>query len=142
MAESPLVGTWRLESYEVHTPEGEIRYPYGPAPRGYLLYQPDGYMSVAFMTRERRPYASGDRLQGTPAELALAAQGYVSYCGRYTAAADHVVHHIEVSLFPNWIGVDQTRYFTLTGDRLDLWTPPMRMGGADRTARLVWRRAG
>ena len=134
------MGTWRLKSCGTNA-GGEIRYPYGREPQGYLLYQPDGYMSVAFMTHERRPYAAGDRLRHARRAGAGGA-GLRSYCGRYTAAADHVTHHIEVSLFPNWIGEDQTRYFTLTGDRMDLWTPPMRMGGADRTARLVWRRVG
>jgi hypothetical protein len=51
-----------------------------------------------------------------------------------------VVHHLEMSLNPNWIGVDQVRYFDLQGDRLTLKTPPMVVGGVERVSTLVWER--
>jgi hypothetical protein len=54
---------------------------------------------------------------------------------------DTVVHHIEVSLFPNWKGVDQVRRFAFDGDRLTLSTAPMVVAGVERTAHLVWERA-
>ena len=93
-------------------------------------------MSVAFMTSGRVPYAAGDRLRGTPEELTAAADTYVSYCGRYELLEDRVIHHIEVSLFPNWVGVAQTRYITLDGNRLTLRTPT----GADGRQHADWAR--
>jgi hypothetical protein len=141
MSDHPLIGTWRLVSYELESATGTISYPYGHDPSGYLIYAADGYMSVAFMTGDRTPYAGGDRLRGTPEERAAAAGTYVSYCGRYELREDRVIHHIEVSLFPNWVGVAQTRYFTLAGTQLTLRTPPLLMGGSTQTACVLWERA-
>ena len=60
MAGSPLVGRWSLISFEVIADTGEIRYPYGQTPVGYILYAADGFMSVAVMSGDRRPFvASG-----------------------------------------------------------------------------------
>ena len=141
MNDHSLIGTWRLVSYELESAAGAISYPYGRDPTGYLIYAADGYMSVAFMTGGRIPYAAGDRLRGTPEELSAAADTYVSYCGRYELLEDRVIHHIEVSLFPNWVGVAQTRYLTLDGDRLTLRTPPVLMGGSPQTGHVTWERA-
>jgi len=40
-----------------------------------------------------------------------------------------VIHHIEASLFPNWVGVDQMRLVTLEDDGLVLRSKPMPYGG-------------
>jgi hypothetical protein len=141
MTDHPLIGTWRLVAYELESATGAISYPYGHDPSGYLIYAADGYMSVAFMTSGRVPYVSGDRLRGTPEERAAAADSYVSYCGRYELLDDRVIHHIEVSLFPNWVGVAQTRYITRAGNRLTLRTPPLLMGASMQTGHVTWERA-
>ena len=48
--------------------------------------------------------------------------GYDSYFGRYTVdeKAGTVTHHVEGSLFPEDLGQDWVRPFTLEGDRLTL----------------------
>jgi len=51
-----------------------------------------------------------------------------------------VIHHIEISLFPNWVGVDQVRSFSLEGDRLTLSTPPMLVEGVEQAGHLTWER--
>ena len=71
-------------------------------------------------------------------EKAQAAETYVSYCGRYEFRGDTVVHHVEHSLFPNWVGVEQERLIDLEGNRLTLSTRPMLLGGIRRTAHLIW----
>ena len=45
---------------------------------------------------------------------------------------------VEASTFPNWIGTDQKRYFTLSGDEM-IWTnrAPAVSG---EIAKLVWKR--
>jgi hypothetical protein len=55
---------------------------------------------------------------------------------------DRVVHHVEVSLFPNWVGSAQVRHYELAGNRLTLSTAPLLQGGRERRAYLVWERAG
>lgn len=140
MTEPSIVGVWRLVSYESRPESGATRLPYGARVSGYLIYTPEGYMSVTIMGADRPSLASEDRLAGTPDEYARAMKTYVSYCGRYTVHPDRVVHHIELSHFPNWCGVDQVRFYHLEGDRLRLRTPPFVLGGVQQTAHLVLER--
>jgi Lipocalin-like domain len=43
-----------------------------------------------------------------------------------------VIHHVELSLFPNWSGVDQERLFQVTGDPLTLRTRPLLLEGPSK----------
>ena len=49
-------------------------------------------------------------------------------------------HHVELSLFPNWVGSRQVRRLELHGDRMTLRAGPLQMGGRRQIARLVWQR--
>ncbi|HZO31711.1 MAG TPA: lipocalin-like domain-containing protein [Chloroflexota bacterium] len=86
-------------------------------------------MFAAVMRANRRPFAGDDLLEGTPEEWATAGRGYVTYCGRYDVSVEAVVHHVEMSLFPNWTEADQVRLMTLNGDHLTLTTGPTEAGG-------------
>lgn len=140
MAQNPFVGTWRLVSLELRRADGQVSYPFGQDAVGYIMYSQDGYMSVAFMSANRQKFAAGDILRGTVEEKVAAADTFVSYCGRYEIQGDRVIHHIEVSFFPNWIGVNQERFYSLDGDTLSLFTPPLLLGGLQQVAYLVWQR--
>lgn len=133
-----FLGTWKLVSVETRKEDGEVHRRGERV--GYLLYNDEGYMSVAFMKRDRPKFASGDIRGGTAEEKAAAVEGYVSYCGRYEVMEDKVTHHIEVSLFPNWVGVRQERMYELDGDRLTLSTPLMLVGGRRLSTHLIWER--
>jgi len=141
MPENPFVGAWALVSFEVRSASGAITYPFGHDVRGYIVYSHDGYMSVAFMQAGRAKCKSEDVRGASAEEKVSAMDTYLSYCGRYEVRGDKVVHHIEVSLFPNWIGQDQERLFRLEGDQLTLSTPPMPIGGQEQTAHLIWKRS-
>ena len=140
MAQNPFVGTWRLVSCELRKMDGHASYPFGLAPVGYIMYNEDGYMSVVIMSANRPKFAVGDIRGGTIEEKVAAADTYISYCGRYEIQGDNVIHHIEVSFFPNWIGVDQERIFEFDGDKLSLSTPPFQIEGVQQTAHLIWER--
>src|SRR5918994_6733623 len=143
MASNPLIGTWRLLSWENRSVvDGQVSYPLGKDAVGYIMYGEDGYMSVAIMRSSRAKFAAGDLLGGSTEEKAQAASTYVSYCGRYEFRGGTVVHRVELSLFPNWIGVEQARLVEVTGDRLILSTRPLLLGGARRTAHLIWEAVG
>jgi Lipocalin-like domain len=140
MSANPLVGTWRLLSWENRTLDGKVSHPLGEDASGYLAYTDDGYVLVAIMGAGRRPFVAGDLLSGSTAEKAGAAETYVSYCGRYEFHGDTVLHHVELSLFPNWVGVTQERLVKLSGDRLTLSTRPLLLQGKQQTAQLLWER--
>jgi hypothetical protein len=104
------------------------------------MYNQDGYMFVAIMSPYRLKFAGGDLLSGTPEEEAQAEETFLSYCGRYELRQDRVIHQIELSSFPNWVGVDQERLMELRGNRLTLSTHPILMQGKQQTGHLIWER--
>jgi hypothetical protein len=137
-----LIGSWRLVSYDRQSETGETTPVFGPAPRGRLMYDAAGRMSVHLADPRRAAFASNDFLRGTPEEVRQAFEGYFGYFGRYSVdvAAGTVTHHVEGASFPNYAGTDQKRFFTLAGDRLNLRTPPLLRGGARYTYLVVWER--
>jgi hypothetical protein len=137
---SALVGAWRLLSWENQAADGQSTYPMGADALGYLLYTADGRFSVTISRANRPRFAAGDLLSGTTHEQAQAMQGFVAYAGRYSFAGDRVVHHVELSLFPNWVGSDQQRSVELAGDRLTLSASPLLLAGQPQVPRLVWER--
>ena len=140
MARNPFSGTWRLLSYEVRSTAGETRYPWGQDPVGFLIYSDDGYVSVAMMGANRPRFEAKDIKKGTDEEKIAAVDTYISYCGRYEVQGDTVIHHVEVCLFPNWVGNDQKRTFKFDGDRLLLSTEPIVAGEMQLTGHLIWER--
>src|SRR6266487_27467 len=120
-----LIGTWRLVSFEDRKdekdPNSEWTYPYGKNPKGYIVYDETGHVTIQMMkTPPPAKFASRDDHKPTPEEAEAAYEGYVAYFGTYTIdEANHiVVHHIEGSLSPSYFGTDQKRPFELSGDRL------------------------
>jgi hypothetical protein len=96
-------------------------------------------MAVSIMSPHRIPFAGTDILRRTTEEAAAATRTYLSYCGRYELLPDRLLHHIEVSLFPNWSGTTQERFYHLDGERLELSTAPLALREQPR-AHLVWQR--
>jgi Lipocalin-like domain len=138
---NPLVGTWRLISWENRSVvDGRVSYPLGEDAVGYIMYNEDGYMFVAIMGSNRPQFAAADLLSGTLEEEAQAEETYVSYCGRYEFKGDTVIHYVELSLFPNWVGVEQERLVEVKGNRLTLSTRPILLGGIRQSAHLIWER--
>jgi hypothetical protein len=135
-----LVGAWRLLSWENQAADGQITYPMGPDPIGYVIYAADGRFSVTISRRGRAGFVAGDLLGGTIEEKARAVEDFVAYAGRYSFHGDRVVHHVELSLFPNWVGSDQERWVELAGDRLTLSASPLLLAGKQQVPRLVWER--
>lgn len=136
-----IVGTWRIVSTEVRSEDGQVTYPDGRNPQGYLIYSDDGYFSITIMRSDRSRYASDDFRGGTMEEMAKAAETYVAYCGRYSLGQGSITHHIDASLFPNWAGTDQQRFIEFDEDRLLLSTPPFLIYDKAQRAYLIWERA-
>jgi hypothetical protein len=141
MAQNSLIGTWRLVSYEQHGSDGRVSFPLGEQPLGYLVYAADGYMSVQMMARQRPSLPGGDLGAGSIEDKAAALDTYRAYSGRYEIDGDRVIHHVQISSWPNRVGTDLVRTMTLAGGRLHLRTAPFNTGGVTQTADLVWERA-
>ena len=137
-----FVGTWVLIRMEIERPDGSFDYPLGRDVAGTVTFTADGFMAVQLMARNRAKFKSGDVYSSTADERTLAAAGYLAYGGRYDVDEERgtLTNHVEVSLFPNWLGRDQHRFFAFDGDQLTLSTVQGFMAGGKGVARLVWRR--
>jgi hypothetical protein len=135
-----FVGAWKLVAIETRKEDGSIHR--SGKRKGYIIYSAEGYMSVAFMKEGRTEFISGDIRSGTVEEKIEAFNGYISYSGLYEVTENSVFHNIEVSLFPNWIGDKQERYYEFDGKRLTLSTPLQLVGGMQLSSHLVWERVG
>ncbi len=139
MDKKEFVGTWKLVSAEYRFVDGERSKLYDA---GILMYDARGNMSVQLMQHNRPAFAKSDRLSGTLEEIKTAFQGYQAYYGTYTVDEEQraVTHHLEGALLPNWVGVDQVRFFELVANRLTLRTPPLLMRGKEAVGYLVWEK--
>ncbi len=140
MASDSFVGTWKLISYEVRAADGKVTYPWGDKPEGRLMYSEDGHVSVAMMAPDRPLFEARELKLGTAEEKVAAVDKYISYAGRYEVQGDKVVHHVEVCLFPNWVGKDQKRNFQFEGNRLYLNTDPDPRDEKQKMGYLIWER--
>ena len=140
MVDDSLVGTWRLLSCESEDDNGRVTLPFGQDPAGFITYGADGRMAVQFGRADRPGIATGDWFNAPDAEVAAAARMYFAYCGTYSYADGTVTHRIELSLLPDWIGIEQVRSVELDGDRVTLTTPPTPIQGRPQRSRLVWQR--
>jgi len=137
MSSESLTGTWRLESFELETPDGTVTHPYGEQVTGYLVYSPEGVMSSAFMRTDRG--VGGDQ-DLSKAETAPSWDTFMAYSGAYRVEGDRILHDVEVSSLAVWVGTVQERWFKIDGDRLDLLTAPLSVGDSAPVGRLVWTR--
>jgi hypothetical protein len=139
-----FTGTWRLLACEGQWSDGRVTHPYGDEPGGLLVYDGRGSFSGQIMARERPAFATGNLLKGSDAEVRTAFEGYVAYYGNYSVdeAEGLMIHQVEGSFFPNWIGERQIRKFEFTSDgRLRLSTLPIKGARAELTVVLLWKRA-
>lgn len=137
-----LAGVWRLLSSEFRTSKGDVLYPLGEDALGQAIFTESGYMSGQLMRQNRPVFAAGDQASGTDEELKAAMQGYIAYYGHCEVDVDNktITTVVEGSLFPNWVGGEQLRYYELSDQQLILRTPPISYGDLEITGVLTWER--
>lgn len=142
MSADSLVGLWLLTDWTQTYRDGRIERPMGRDPVGRLVYTPEGTMLGMVSAADRAPFTTGGQWTASAEERARAYSGFLAYSGRYTVEGDYVTHHVDLSLFPNWVGAEQRRRIERGGDQLHL-TGVIEPGtDHEREARLSWVRAG
>jgi len=143
-----FVGVWKLVSYQSRSKSnGGVSYPYGANPVGRLAYDAAGHMSAQLMN-------PGRRMVGVPPNRDRAAavreistddmreilSGFMAYCGTFDIdeAARTVIHHVQASLYPSWVGSDQRRSYEFSGSNRLVLTLSLDQS----VNRLVWERDG
>ncbi|MGE7608031.1 lipocalin-like domain-containing protein [Peribacillus frigoritolerans] len=131
-----VIGTWSLVSYETQDVDGNVLYPLGKDAKGFIMYNPDGYMSAQLMASGRPAYKSGDLHTGTTAEMAAAAHGYLAYSGPFEVDEENqeLIHHMDVSMNPTWLSQAQPRIAKIKGDQVVIYN------GLHPEDKLIWKR--
>ncbi|MET8947905.1 lipocalin-like domain-containing protein [Streptomyces sp. NPDC004542] len=134
-----LEGSWALVAWEQRYEDGRVVTPMGSDPAGVITYT-GGRMQCVMARRSRSPFVTGGQWDASQAERATAYDECMAYAGSYTVDGDEVSHHVDIALFPNWVGGVQRRRARLDGDRLELVADLDQGTPQARSAHLVWRR--
>jgi hypothetical protein len=136
-----LLGSWHLDAWRTDYSDGRApTFPYGADAVGTLLYTPDGRMNASIGRSDRPRLSHANTRLAPDAEKIAAFESYFNYAGTFEIRGDSVVHHVELSLNPNFIGTEQLRRIELEGGRLTLSASETDKNGLVRTHRLIWRR--
>lgn len=137
-----FLGAWQLVSSEFNLPDGSKRYPLGKEVIGRLNYDADSNMNAQLYRADRPKFSQDDQAMASHGEIKDAFISSVCYFGRYTLDIENqsITHLVEGSLFPNWIGGQQLRYFRFEDGKLFLSTPPFLMNGVTQTGTLIWEK--
>ena len=142
MSTALFTGTWNLISSEMRTSTGEVHYPLGKECVGRIIFDAEGNFAAQLVRPDRPSFASDDLLRGTDEEIRAAYQGFVAFWAKINVdeSKQEVTYEVEGSLFPNWVGHSNLRYYSFDGDRLTLKTPTFAMAGQEITGVLIWER--
>lgn len=136
-----IIGTWKLVSWTYTDDQGHTVPYLGNGAEGILMYDQHGYMNAQLMRGGRAPFAMPGFADGTPEETWVAFNSYLAYYGRYyETQPGEIIHEVEGSLFPNWVGQRQVRYATVIGDRLTLHTLPIATQQRKIVFYISWQR--
>lgn len=139
-ASLPVIGAWKLESFNVDEGKTTEKPRWGPHPAGYLMYTENQRMAAVLMGMNRAALTPPQSI-GAPANGACieSVADFLAYAGRYEIKGDRVFHHVEVCVFTNLVGTTLERQFTISGDTLTIRTVPPEIWGSSNV--LVWKRA-
>ena len=106
-----IVGTWNLKIAEITAANGTKTLPFGPTPKGQIIFTQDGHFSQVHVSSGLPKIAGNNRLNGTDADNRAIVQGTLSFFGTYAVDEDKktVTFNIVASTYPNAEGSSQTR---------------------------------
>jgi len=119
LADDPakIVGIWKLVTYEVEVQATGQKGPVmGEHPTGYVNFAPEGRVWFVLTGEGRKPAK-------TIEDRAELLNTLVAYTGKYRVEEDKWITSVDVAWNPAWVGTEQTRSFTIEGDRLQVVTP-------------------
>ena len=137
-----LVGTWIFVRTEATQADGTKVLPFGPNPKGTLIFTEDGRFAHVQVADNIPKFASNSRVSGTVEENKAVVQGSIALSGTYTVdeTAKAFARTIEATTFPNWVGITQKlRIDSLTADELIYSNLTGSIAGA--TTINIWKRA-
>ena len=136
-----LVGTWHFVIAEVTAPDGKKSFPFGPKPRGMVIFTAGGDFMQIHIASEVPKISSGNRLAASPEEYAGIMRGTIAQFGSYTVDEEKktFTYTMTASTFPNWDGIQQTRTIDKLTDEEMINTNP-QVGAGRGSAYNLYRR--
>jgi len=135
-----IAGTWTFVSALDIYPDGRRNDRWGSNPKGIFIFDGNGRFAQ-FITRSDLPkIAAGTADKGTAEENRAILGGLVASFGTYTVneAEKTVITHVQGSVLPDLVGVDQKRkIISLTASELKYTNPTTVTGLAAET---IWKR--
>jgi Lipocalin-like domain len=112
-----VLGIWRLVSLEIEVQgTGQMEPLMGENPTGYAVFTEEGRAFFILTGELREPATNDEQRAGLLNTL-------VAYTGTYRVEGDKWITKVEVAWNPEWVGSEQTRFFKLDGDRLQVLSP-------------------
>jgi hypothetical protein len=136
----PLIGTWTLVSL-TNEQDGKTTEPLGPNPKGLFFFDRSGHYAFLLFVSDLPKFASNSRDKGTPEENRAIVVGSLAHFGTYSVNEKEgsFTVHPEASTFPNWVGIDQKRLFSISKDEFKMTNPSSSRGSGVNT--LILKRA-
>jgi hypothetical protein len=130
----PLVGTWKLVSFQVET-EGsnELQPWWDEHPVGFVIFTKEGRLLALLTAGDRIASATADQLIGS----------MCAYLGRYRVEGNRLRTMVDSGRLPAWVGKEQPRTFERNGDDLSLMSDFQdnpRYPGRRTRGVLMWRK--
>jgi hypothetical protein len=141
-AKEEIVGAWTLVSVASELDDGKKGEPFGPSPKGVIIFSNDGHFSL-FQSRAEIPkIAANDRAKATAEEAQSIVASSIAYYGTYSIGENTKVMlvNVDASTYANVAAIpNQKRTITLlTSDELKFDNPRTPNG---MTLRTSWKRA-
>lgn len=128
-----ITGNWELVTL-INEQDGKRSEPFGTNPLGSLIFISDNKFSLIITKADLPKFAVNNRTKGTAEENQAVVQGSIAAFGSYKVAdakEGKVILHFTGCTFPNWIGQDQERILTVTGNEMKMITPAAAVGGTN-----------
>jgi len=116
-ADNPkIIGIWKLVSFQAEIQATGQKEPVmGQNPTGYVIFTAEG-RAFFILTGEGRKSAK------TVQDRADLLNSLISYTGMYRIEGDKWITKVDVAWSPDFVGTEQTRFFKVEGDRLQVLT--------------------
>ena len=124
-----VVGIWSVVSQYVEQNGKKVEI-FGKMPNGIITFDLKGYFVGLIQSNKLPKISSNNRMIATAAENRAIFRGSLAYFGKYTVDGKkgEINLHFNGCTYPNWIGMDQTRKFTILGTELDMTIPATTVG--------------
>lgn len=132
---SEVIGTWRPVSVINTRPDGSTSLPFGPNPKGMLMFHQNGSFAFILNRPDLAKFAANNRFAGTAEENKAIVQGSFAYFGTYSLENKVVRMHVQGGTWPGWAGTEIERLIILfSGDEMKWTDPTPTIGGSVENA--------